>query len=185
MSIFRKVSFLLLPTIAISKNFNYKITKEPNPKQIFSYDGEKVTINFDNLKAVKVYYLDSEDQYLIDDYNLLNKTLNEEQIYECEHCHLLDLESSLKKNILHNRANCYYNKMDEHINKESFYPRIMFKMLPTSMQEYEKKRLRKTLDDKISYGTTPLNIRFLLDRYEFNLKRDLDIKKYSPETRHG
>lgn len=159
----------------------YKITQLPEPeKQVFFFDGEKVTIDFEKFVELSetCFYSTLTYKDMKGNYNDLLKILNDEQLYYCPYCHVIDTVSSLANDAEHHKCQCHVGHYDRFFWDHSAFTPASFSKLPKKIKEWETKSIEALGRPRIS-STTDYNTERLIERFDSRLTMDLGIETYN------
>jgi hypothetical protein len=141
------------------------------------FDGKKVTIDFDGYANLPEN--ESTSYKLIkSDYDKLLNVLNTEQLYYCPYCHVVDIVSSLAKDVEHHKNQCHVGHYDRYFWDNSVYTPEQFELLPRKTQRFEMQSIKKTYKP-VNKSYTPIDIQFVIDRVYLKLAKDLGIKPFN------
>jgi hypothetical protein len=159
------------------KPLEYKITQFPVPKdQVFTFDGYNVKVNLENLGNLHSFL---PFKTIVTSYYILTKVLNEEQVYICPYCNMVDLVSSLAMDIEHIGYDCRTGHYDRFFWEHSSFTPRAFSLLPIKVRDWERNSIDKLYrSNKKYFGKTPINTTKVLDMYSFVIARDLGVKKF-------
>lgn len=145
--------------------------------QVFFFDGKKVTIDFEKYANLPENE-NSKYKDIVNSYQLLLDILNTEQLYYCPYCHVVDIVSSLAKDVEHHKNQCHVVHYDRFFWDNSAFTPEQFKELPKKTREWELNSIRK-LYKPVNKSYTPIQISFAIDRVYLKLARDLGIKQFN------
>lgn len=161
-----------------SKPLNYKITQRPfEENRILSFDGNTVHVDFMNL-GKRFSTMNFKDICKLHDD--LIRVLNNEQVYYCQFCHVIDIVSSLVLETEHHKCQCHVGHYDKFFWDHSSFNPITYSKLPKSIKEWERDSIDKMYHGRRQpFSKTDIKTHYILEKLYPTMATELGIEKYN------